>query len=487
MIELSSQFKPGGGKFSTGGVLCKHHSRPAQGCPGLPHPLLCWTFSRTKFTEQRHQNHQLMCLRKEASVRLPRHCGASIVFPTAIRCAFLLYDDKYLCFTMAISQHRFSQVSLASHFIEIHLSIADANQFSSNSTMQATDMKAPGKPTLPRILTAAFVIPHNAEESVTRMESQAQSPRLHASQTSGNNGEQCMQTTDANCEESEHYPYGRPLSTVSEKSEGATDALTHVQMLKNLVSSTILERDLAREKLSYTVSAYNEQQHLIEGLDRMNTISHSLVLQAMKAKLKAESHIPSLRNWSSTHWIGGTWLAGTSKALASAEASWERGKAQEALFKVVELIHTRDIGPELLVNARLLRAAIVRSSGQVKKSLGFIEKALQLARNFRLTDLAGKAQFHRAICFLYLDRFAESSWCFLLSVHTPGYASQIEVNRLIAEERRLDLPLADHRRYLPPGFSDISLNLPEGEEFLDISSFDHTAVHNTNNATDAGN
>ena len=326
-----------------------------------------------------------------------------------------------------------------------------------------------------------YVVPHDTEESVTEtsLPSPSPSPETEASPPRSDNGEQSEeseQTTGTSLEEESTYTYGRALSTVSEKSEGDSDLKAHIEMLKNLVKNTMMERDLARESLTYTVSIYHEQQHLVEELDRMNRISHTMVLQTMKAKQKAEGNIPSLANRPPDHWIGGTWLAGTSKALLSAEDSWQKGRAQEALFKVVELMHTRGVGPETLVNARLLRAAIVRSSGQVNKSLGFFEAALQLAHDWGLVELAGKAQFHRGLCFLYLDRYAESSWCFLLSVHTPGHSNQIEVNRLCAEQRRLELPLRDRRRYLPQGFSDSTINLPKGEEFLDLSNFDHTTA-----------
>ena len=260
---------------------------------------------------------------------------------------------------------------------------------------------------------------------------------------------------------SKHETFTDPL-----KSRAAEDVLlaeanlaTRANTLGASVKSTLLQvikqRDALQTRLTYAISAFKEQEKIFTEFDEIAASSQAMLFQGME---EAMMHCKPTSRKVKNIWIGGTWLAGTSKALQAAEKSWESGRSQEALSKVSQAIVTKDISIENILNAQLLRAAILRSSGQGEKALQSVEEVIQTAHNHSFVELTGKAQFHRGLSLLYLNRFAEASWVFLLASHTRDHGAQIEVNRQIAEAKRLHLPAGDPQRYLPSDFLTYKIN-----------------------------
>ena len=233
---------------------------------------------------------------------------------------------------------------------------------------------------------------------------------------------------------------------------------TTASSLKRVLLEIIKQRDTLQTRLVYAMSAFGEQQEIINEFDEIAAASQAMLFQGMEAKTQATLRsMPKARKGRNT-WIGGTWLAGTCSTIRSAEHLWETGHTQEALTRLSQVIRTKDISAENLINAKLLQVAILRSSGQEEQALQFAESAVRMAYASGMVALAGKAQFHRALTLLYLDRYTESSWCFLLASHTPDHAAQIEVNRQIAETKRRELPSGDARRFLPLSFMTYMMN-----------------------------
>ena len=242
--------------------------------------------------------------------------------------------------------------------------------------------------------------------------------------------------------------------TAARKAEQIEEISIPMLSLKNALQVVTQNRDVLEAQLTYAISAFYEQQNLIDEYDKIAVESQALLLQGAEAM---RGGIPKNRSTRNT-WIGGTWLAGTSTALQAVERSWETGRTQEALSSVSQVASTKNISTEDFVNAKLLRAVILRSSGLEQEALKSVEEVVEMAYEYGFVVLAGKAQFHRALTLLYLDRFAESSWCFLLASHTPEHGLQIEVNREVAERKRLDLSIGDSARYLPPDFATYRIN-----------------------------
>jgi hypothetical protein len=156
--------------------------------------------------------------------------------------------------------------------------------------------------------------------------------------------------------------------------------------------------------------------------------------------MELNSDLQSTHRTVSTNWIGGTWLSNhASKAvLEPAEAAWQQGKPQVALNLLMEVMNRPALDPAQRVDAGLLFGVILRSAGVLEKSLKQVELALSIALDAELFDYVGKARFHQGLCFLYMDRFADASWCFTLASHTVGHRELVEVNRLIAEKKRAE-------------------------------------------------
>ena len=221
------------------------------------------------------------------------------------------------------------------------------------------------------------------------------------------------------------------------------------------------ERDRLRAKLNYSQSAIIELHRQVRQFDELLTEANEKLNEREEppgsiAATPSTAHPNSPQvSYASTRssrinvgatWIGGTWRAGGTEdaIIRSAEAVWQAGSAQRALEMLNPLLVGNNTAPADHVSACLLVSSILlRTAAQLERALQFTEKALEAARKHDLHALIGKTQFHRGLCLLHLERYADAAWCFVLASHTEGYEEFAELNRIMAEKKRDDLPAGD--------------------------------------------
>lgn len=209
-----------------------------------------------------------------------------------------------------------------------------------------------------------------------------------------------------------------------------------------MLNTLVADRDQHHTALRYAQSTISELQTQNRELE--------LLLSNAQADLQRYSQVQKVKKPTPTSWIGGTWLscAAATPILIPVESAWEQGHTQKALTALSMIMLQENITHRQRVDAELLLCAIVRSSGDVRQALAHAEKSLEIAREKQLYDLVGKAQFHRGLSFLYGSEYANARWCFVLASHTPGYEEIVAINREMAEQSLLELPLDDFRRAL---------------------------------------
>lgn len=121
--------------------------------------------------------------------------------------------------------------------------------------------------------------------------------------------------------------------------------------------------------------------------------------------------------------------------MAPAEKSWQDGNGQRALVLVEPLLRRHDLTVSEDVNANLFVSAILRASGDLAQASKYAEDALVIAKEADSYMLASKAEFHRGLCYLKQNRYAQAQWCLVLASQLEGHQEQIEANRVFAEER----------------------------------------------------
>ena len=197
--------------------------------------------------------------------------------------------------------------------------------------------------------------------------------------------------------------------------------------IHSCLSQIINDRDRLQTELKYADSTILE-------LDAQNRELHRLLKPAQDALRSANDKQPTQihpRDLDLSHrakWIDGTWLScgKTTPLLAGAESFWQRGKPQQALTLLTPILREETLKPGHRINPGLLCSAILRCNGDLKGALNHAQESLRIANETEQRQLAGKAQFHRGLCYLYLDRFADARWCFVLASHTEGHAAIIK-------------------------------------------------------------
>ena len=118
-------------------------------------------------------------------------------------------------------------------------------------------------------------------------------------------------------------------------------------------------------------------------------------------------------------WYGG-WLLGKCEAIKGPETTWAvKSSPVEALHQLdnmIALFEGRNSStPEILIEAKALKAVILRSLDKPDEALLYFDKALDDCFNFNLTALSRKIQFLRGQCFSDAGTFAQASFCFKLA------------------------------------------------------------------------
>ena len=136
-------------------------------------------------------------------------------------------------------------------------------------------------------------------------------------------------------------------------------------------------------------------------------------------------------------WLRKGWLSTSKlrKDLGSIEDFWMKSRTQDALNDLDKLLFREDIGPDVRVNAKLLKSCIFRDAGQATRALTQANEALDIAKRYDVFySLRGKARFHVGMCQYEASKFIEAVWSFSLASHTKGHANEVEVWKNLAQE-----------------------------------------------------
>lgn len=220
------------------------------------------------------------------------------------------------------------------------------------------------------------------------------------------------------------------------------------------ICSTIAHLIADRNRLG-TALAYAEST--ISELEFQNLQMEQLLFHAHSA-LQSNAQILNTAILPESSWIGGSWLSSPTVTpfLAEVESAWQSGLAQQALVKLTSILLRHDLMDYHRGEAELLFCAILRSSGNIQQALDHAEKSLEIARQSQLHNLIGKAQFHRGLCFLYLERYADARWCFVLASHTKGHRQIVMMNKKMAEQKLQNLSPEDPKGKVTLGLDQVT-------------------------------
>ena len=206
------------------------------------------------------------------------------------------------------------------------------------------------------------------------------------------------------------------------------------------------ERDEIRIELLYAKTAVVGLENQNLELDRMLKIAHS----------QLSEHVPKRSSTPEPKTCVGSWLSSPEEypGLRAAENMWRNGHLQQALSQMPTIIERKDFGVRHQINARLLLSAIIQSSSHdFQVALQWAEEALRMAsQEQQLLDLAGKAQFHRGICYYYLGEYANAKWCLSLASHLEDHEQWVLDFQQKVERYLEDLPERDAKRSVSAGF-----------------------------------
>ena len=202
------------------------------------------------------------------------------------------------------------------------------------------------------------------------------------------------------------------------------------------LTQIINDRNSLQTQLSYTKSTIRELHAENQELHRLLKSAQD-ALRSCDDKKPTQIHPRNLDLSHNSNWIGGTWLACAKEMpmLAGVEEAWQGGRPQQALVLLTATIRAEGLKASHRVNAGLLYSAILRSNNDFQGALHHAEESLSIAMQTEKYQLIGKAQFHRGLCYLYLNQFANARWCFILGSYTEGHATIIQEYSAMAKEK----------------------------------------------------
>ena len=236
----------------------------------------------------------------------------------------------------------------------------------------------------------------------------------------------------------------RELERRFAESQKATD------FFRELAQRYLHQRDRARVELTYANSALEQSCGVVDELGRLLEGTRELA-QTVAPKLRADARPKEPK--SKGAWVRGSWLAGRRPALAEAERLFAAGDNATALKRADGILLSPAATSADILEAKLLRAAVLRDAGDIARALAAAESTVALAHELGHADVEAAAQFQRARALMPLQRWAEASWLLLLASETAELREECEANREFAESRRLMWSPRDPRRYLPKNFS----------------------------------
>ena len=135
----------------------------------------------------------------------------------------------------------------------------------------------------------------------------------------------------------------------------------------------------------------------------------------------------------------GVWAAGTFLYLPSEDnhlapivTVLQQTNAKQRALALLTILLGRELSDAQRISGLLLLSTILRGSSQdvkeelLQKALASTDEALELAIKLRNPKLIGRSHFHRAVCLLHLNRFADARWNLALASNTdPAYADAV--------------------------------------------------------------
>ena len=207
------------------------------------------------------------------------------------------------------------------------------------------------------------------------------------------------------------------------------------------------ERDSLSIEIKYAESTIRELHNQNRELHRLLSCAQDAV-RSSDVRKPTQIHPRNLDLSETPVWIGGTWLsiAKSMPLLTESEAAWGKGKPQQALVLLTPILNDEGLKPSLRINAGLLYCTILRSHGDLEGALRHAEECLSIAHEAEQASLAGKAEFHKGLCCLHLDRFFDARWCFILASHTEAHADVIQEYLTITQQKLEELTVNDLKR-----------------------------------------
>ena len=217
--------------------------------------------------------------------------------------------------------------------------------------------------------------------------------------------------------------------------------------LATIAKELLDERDRLKNQLAYYKSA-------VDALTLQNE-RYAAMLRTGVATL--DNQCPASKS-SDVHWVAGNFLYRPSVdhyLKDSIDAYQKENSAQRAIAFLTLKINTTLLTDAQRVNAQLLLTAIMRASATnrdseqtVERALVIADDALAIAEKMNEHEWVCKAHFHRGLCYLHLNRFADAKWSFVLASGAAEYAelaalqcehTQVILDGLTAQSTRMHL------------------------------------------------
>ena len=226
-----------------------------------------------------------------------------------------------------------------------------------------------------------------------------------------------------------------------------------VEEMKSELCKIIRERNELRNERGDIRTELHYAKIAVVELEKQNLESDRMLKIAQS---QLSEHVPKC-SWTPAPKVSiGTWLSSPDEypGLWPVENMWRNGHLQRALSQMPTLIEREDFGVRHQVNARLLLSAMIQSSSHdYPDALRWAEEALRMAsQDQQLLDLAGKAQFHRGLCYYYLGEYGNAKWCLTLVSHLEDHEQWVLDFQLKVEQYLKDLPEGDANRSVSAGF-----------------------------------
>ncbi|KAL8796148.1 MAG: hypothetical protein Q9195_001481 [Heterodermia aff. obscurata] len=216
--------------------------------------------------------------------------------------------------------------------------------------------------------------------------------------------------------------------------------------LATLSKELLDERDRLKNELAYYKSA-------VDAL----TLQNQRYAEMIQTGVVTLDKQPPASKSPDVHWVAGNFLYRPSvdHYLKDSIATYQDNSAQRAIAFLTLKINTTLLTDPQRINAQLLLTAMMRASATnrdsdqtVEKALAIADDALAIAEKMEDHAWVCRAHFHRGLCYLHLNRFADAKWSLILASGATEYAElaalqcghiQIILDGLPAERTRMHL------------------------------------------------